>query len=125
LLSFSVLFSPQSPLFHSLLYSSLSKFILLPFVLSFPPFFFLFFILSIFVHFFFSRPLPSPSLPLFFFFRSPSSSLSPSIYKEEKGGERATTPIQSWYLGRGWSGGHWAVSNWLSDFNIYVIKLLI
>jgi hypothetical protein len=127
LLPFSVLFSPQSPLFHSLLYSSLSKFILLSFVLSFPPLFLLFFVLSIFVHFFFSRPLPSPSLPLFFFsfFRFPSSSLSLGIYKEEKGGERVTTPIQSWYWGRGWSGGHWAVPNWLSDFNIYAIKLLI
>ena len=72
-----------------------------------------------------SSPLSVSASVFFSFFRFPSSSLSPGIYKEEKGGERATTPIQSWYWGRGWSGGHWAVPNWPSNFNIYAIKFMI
>jgi len=96
LLSFSVLFSPQSPLFHSLLYSSLLKFILLSFVLSFPPLFFLFFVLSIFVHFFFSLPLPSPSLPLFFFlFFDSLLHLSPLVFIRRKKEERGPLPLSS------------------------------
>ena len=39
--------------------------------------------------------------PLFFLsISAPFSSLSPRIYKEERGGERATTPVQSWHRGR-------------------------
>jgi hypothetical protein len=67
-----------------------------------PCFFFLFvlfgfsplFFLSIRLCFFFFFSVTQRILPL------PISSLSPGIYKEEKKGERATTPVQSWHRGR-------------------------
>ena len=41
------------------------------------------------------------SLSSFSLYQPPFSSLSPRIYKEEKGGgERATSPVQSWHRGR-------------------------
>jgi hypothetical protein len=114
LLLFSVLFSPQSPLFHSLLYSSLSKFILLSFVLSFPPLSFssLFFLFSFF---FFSRPLPSLSLPLFFFlFFGPLLHLSPLVFIRRKKGERGPLPLSS--HGTGVGGGRAATGQSLIGY---------
>ena len=115
LLLFSVLFSPQSPLFHSLLYSSLLKFILLSFVLSFPPLFFLFFVLSIFVLFFLSSSPLSVSASVFFFlFFGPLLHLSPLVFIRRKKGERGPLPLSS--HGTGVGGGRAATGQSLIGY---------
>ena len=65
---------------------------------------------SLFSHFCISKQIVfvfQSSLSSFSLYQPPFSSLSPRIYKEEKGGGRGLLPLSSHGTGEGWPGDHW------------------